>query len=494
MNDLASSSSLDASAPMRAALEASRRAFLAEGPPSAKVRRDRIDRLIAIMVDNADRLVETLREDYGHRSSVQSLFAEVLGPLPGLKDSRKHLEKWMKPERRSAGPLAFIGAKAWIEWQPLGVIGVISPWNFPTGLALQPMAQVFAAGNRGMLKLSELVPLTSELIRDACAKAFDPTELAVFTGGPDVGAAFSRLPFDHLLFTGATSVAAHVLHAAADNLVPVTLELGGKSPVVVGADADFAHVAERVCAGKSMNVGQLCLTPDYVLVPQGREEAMVAALTATFTRMFPRLLDNDDYGSIVNARHHARVVGLREDARARGARIIEINPANEDFSQQAAHKIPPTLVLGADDSMKILHEEIFGPLLPILPYRTIEDACAHINARPKPLAAYYFGADGPARRYFLERTYSGGVTLNDVVLHCATEDLPFGGVGASGMGYYHGRSGFEQFSHAKAVVDAPKWWSPNQLLGAPYGDRLRNGLQWMIGKERRDVAARLKRP
>ncbi|HKY93005.1 MAG TPA: coniferyl aldehyde dehydrogenase [Nevskiaceae bacterium] len=493
MNDLASPATLDASARMRAALDASRSAFLAEGPPSAKVRIDRIDRLIAIMVDNADRLVETLREDYGHRSSVQSVFAEVLGPLPGLKHSRKHLAEWMRPQRRPAGPLAFVGAKAWIEWQPLGVVGVISPWNFPTGLALQPMAQVFAAGNRGMLKLSELVPRTSDLIREACEKAFDPTELAVFTGGPDVGAAFSRLPFDHLLFTGATSVAAHVLHAAADNLVPVTLELGGKSPVVVGTDADLLKMATRVCVGKTMNAGQLCLTPDYLLVPAGREAATVEALTATFTRMFPRLVDNDDYGSIVNARHHARVVGLREDARAKGAQIIEINPANEDFSKQPAHKIPPTLVLGANDSMKILQEEIFGPLLPILPYQRIEDACGYINARPKPLAAYYFGADGPARRYFLARTYSGGVTLNDVVLHCATEDLPFGGVGASGMGYYHGRSGFEQFSHAKAVVDAPTWWSPNQLIGAPYGERLRKGLAWMLRSERKSVAARLGR-
>lgn len=493
MNDIGPSPALDVDARMRAALDACRASFLQDGPPSAKVREDRIDRLIAIMVDNAERLVETLRADYGHRSPVQSLFAEVLGPLPGLKDSRKNLAGWMKRQRVSAGPLKFIGAKAWIDWQPLGVVGVISPWNFPTGLALQPMAQVFAAGNRGMLKLSELVPATSELLREACEKSFDPTELSVFTGGPEVGAAFSRLPFDHLLFTGATSVASHVLRAAADNLVPVTLELGGKSPVIVAPDADLAHVADRVCAGKTMNVGQLCLTPDYLLVPEGREQAMVDALKTTFTRMYPTLLDNDDYSSIVNARHHARVTGLVEDARAKGATVIPVNPANEDFSKQPAHKIPPTLLLGTNDSMRIMHEEIFGPVLPILTYRRIEEACDYINARPKPLAAYYFGADGPARRWFLERTYSGGVTLNDVVLHCATEDLPFGGVGASGMGYYHGRSGFEQFSHARAVVDAPKWWSPNKLLAAPFSDRMRRGLAWAIDRERKDVAARLAR-
>jgi len=474
------------------ALNVQRAAFLKDGPPSAELRENRIDRLIKIMLTEADRMVEALRSDYGHRSKTQSYMSDVIGPLPSIKHTRKHLRSWMKPQRYSAGPLALFGGKAWVEWQPLGVVGVISPWNFPVGLAFAPTAQAFAAGNRVMLKVSEFVPATSELMRECVAREFDPAELVVITGGPEVGATFSGLPFDHLFFTGATSVGRHVQRAAAQNLVPVTLELGGKSPVVVAPQADPAFVAQRVMSGKAMNAGQLCLSPDYLLVPQGREPAMVDALVQATQRIFPSLLDNDDFSSVIARRHYERLQGYVEDARAKGARIVEINPAGEDFSWQKAHKMPPTLLLGVTDDMKIASEETFGPLLSIRSYRTIDDAIDYINAQPKPLAAYYFGPFDADCRRFVERTYSGGVTINDVVLHHSIEDMPFGGVGASGMGAYHGRHGFETFSHAKSIVSAPRRFSPMSLTAPPYGERMKKLLRWQIARETRAVLARLR--
>jgi coniferyl-aldehyde dehydrogenase len=478
---------------MRSVLDGQRRAFVENGPPSAAVRIDRIDRVIDLIVSNADELVDALVSDYGHRSRAQSTLSDVVGPLPGIKHTRKHVRSWMKPTRYRTGAIGLAGARAWIDWQPLGVIGVISPWNFPVGLTFDPVAQAFAAGNAVMVKLSEFVPETSELIRAEIAKRFDINELRAFTGGPEVGAEFGALPFDHILLTGSPGTGRHVQRAAADNLVPVTLELGGKSPVVISPEADLKVVADRIMVGKTMNAGQLCLSPDYVLIPDGKERDFVTQVRATVTRMFPRVLDNDDYTSIVNQRHFDRIHGLIDDARAKGAEIITINPAAEDFSAQAAHKIAPTLVLGTTKEMRVMQEEIFGPLLPVATYQSIEDAIEHINSGPKPLAAYYFGPDDDARQRFLGRTYSGGVTINDVTLHYTVAGMPFGGVGESGMGYYHGRSGFETFSHARGVMNAPPRFSMSAALAAPYTGVKRRGMRAMIALERQSVRRRLRK-
>lgn len=478
---------------MRALLGEQRRAFLEAGPPSAATRIDRIDRVIDLIVSNADALVDALVSDYGHRSRAQSTLSDVVGPLPAIKHTRKHVRSWMTPTRYSTGAMRLAGARAWVDWQPLGVIGVISPWNFPVGLTFDPVAQAFAAGNAVMVKLSEFVPETSELMRAEIVKRFDATELRAFTGGPDVGAEFGALSFDHILLTGSPGTGRHVQRAAADNLVPVTLELGGKSPVVISPDADLKVAADRIMVGKTMNAGQLCLSPDYVLISEGRERAFVEHVRAAVVRMFPRILDNDDYTSIVNERHFCRLQELIEDARAKGAEIITINSAAEDFSARATRKIAPTLVLGPTEDMRIMGEEIFGPVLPIATYQRIDDAIDHINAGPKPLAAYYFGPDDDARQRFLARTYSGGVTINDVTLHYTVAGMPFGGVGESGMGYYHGRSGFEAFSHARGVMKAPPRFSMSAALAAPYTGVKQRGMRAMIALERQSVRRRLRK-
>ncbi len=305
------------------------------------------------------------------------------------------------------------------------------------------------------------------------AGAFDATEIAVVTGGPQTGADFAGLPFDHLLFTGATSVARHVMRAASDNLVPVTLELGGKSPVVVGRSSDLQKTTDAIMTGKMLNAGQICLAPDYVFVPRERMDEFVASTERSVSKMYPTLLDNPDYTSVINQRHHERLTGYVEEARAAGARVVEINPAGEDFRQQPHHKIAPTLIVDPDDSLKVMQDEIFGPLLPVKGYEKVEETVNYINARPRPLGLYYFGTDAAEEREVLSRTTSGGVTVNDVVMHVAQEDLPFGGVGPSGMGAYHGEDGFRTFSHAKAVFTQSKV-NVAELAGLrpPYGEKM----------------------
>ncbi|MCZ6894979.1 MAG: aldehyde dehydrogenase family protein, partial [Gammaproteobacteria bacterium] len=345
-------------------LERQRTDYLQTGPVTVDVRVDRLERAVGLLKGYQDKLVEALNEDFGHRSAHQSLFTDVAASIGPLRHAQKHLGKWMKPEKRKVGPfpLNLLGAKARVKYQPLGVVGLISPWNFPVNLTFAPLAGVLAAGNRCMIKPSEFTPATSELMAQMFATAFDELEIAVVTGGPQTGADFSGLPFDHLLFTGATSIAKHVMRAAAENLVPVTLELGGKSPVVVGRTADIQQATDSIMMVKMMNAGQICLAPDYVFVPDDRVEEFVASSERSVARMFPTLLDNPDYTSVVNARHYDRLVGYIHDAKNRGAKVVEINPASEDFQQQAHHKIPPTLILDPDDSMQVMQDEIFGPV------------------------------------------------------------------------------------------------------------------------------------
>jgi len=438
-------------------LNRQKRAYIAEGEVSAAVRIDRLDRSVALLKKYGPRFCTAMAGDFGHRSIEQSKLTDVDASIGPLRQAKKHVKDWMKPEKRSAMfPLGLFGSRARIEYQPLGVVGCISPWNFPVQLTFAPLAGVFSAGNRTMIKPSEFTPQTSELMKEAFAEYFDIEEVAVFTGGPEVGSAFSSLPFDHLIFTGATSVARHVMRAAADNLVPLTLELGGKSPVVIGRSADMTLTAANVMAGKTMNAGQICLAPDYVFVPEERADEFVAAARASVEKMYPDLKDNPDYTSVINERHYDRITGYVTDARNKGAEIIEINPANEDFSQQQHHKIPPTLVMDPSDDMLIMQEEIFGPVMPIKRYKNINETLDYINAHDRPLGLYYFGQDKGEEHKVLTHTTSGGVTVNDVIMHVMQEDLPFGGVGPSGMGSYHGHDGFKTFSHAKAIYSQSK--------------------------------------
>lgn len=442
---------------LNATLSAQRTAFTAELPVSIDVRRDRLRRAIAMVSDNASGFCDALSEDFGHRSREQSMVTDIAASVAPLRHALKHVDRWSRREKRPVMfPLGLLGARAWVEYGPKGVVGVISPWNFPVNLVMGPLAGVFAAGNRAMVKTSEFTPRVAALFEEVSAKYFDPSELAFISGGPEVGKAFAELPFDHLIFTGATGIARHILHAAADNLVPVTLELGGKSPVIFGRDADIAKAAERVVIGKMLNAGQICLAPDYLLVPAEKEGEVVDALVASASALYPTVLANPDYTSVINDRHHQRLTDWIEDARAKGAEIVTVNPAGEDFGSSNSRKMPLTIVRGATDDMTVMREEIFGPVLPIRRYEAIDDAIGEVNRRDRPLALYYFGNDAGERRRVLDRTISGGVTLDDVIFHVSMEELPFGGIGPSGMGSYHGHDGFKTFSHARAVYRQSK--------------------------------------
>lgn len=479
---------------MQNILDRQKAAQLAEGPPSAETRIDRLDRAIGLLVDHADAITQALREDFGHRSVAASLFTDVAASIEPLKHAKRHVRTWMRRERRavSPAPLALLGARAWVDYLPKGTVGVISPWNFPFNLTFAPLAGVLAAGNRAMIKPSELTPRCSALMQRMIGTAFADTEIAVVTGGPEVGEAFSRLPFDHLLFTGATSVAKHIVRAAAENLVPVTLELGGKSPAIVGRDADLDLAARRLMFGKTLNAGQMCVAPDYALVPRDRVEAFVAALSRSAGVMFPRWWDNPDYTAIVNDRHHARLMGYLDNARAGGATVRMLVPA-ETATEHAVpvdvdagavvgrvdRRISPMAVLGADDTMDVMRDEIFGPILPVLPYDGIDDAIAYVNRHERPLSLYYFGNDVAEQERVLSRTVVGGVTINDTVMHLAMDDLPFGGIGASGSGAYHGKTGFLTFSHARPVYRQARF-DVTAMLRPPYGAAIKRLMRLKI--------------
>jgi coniferyl-aldehyde dehydrogenase len=416
-----------------------------------------------------------MNEDFGHRSEHQSMFTDIASSIGPLRHAQQHLKDWVKKDKRKVTPsiLALLGAKSWVEYQPLGVVGVISPWNFPVNLTFTPLAGILSAGNRCMIKPSEYTPATSAAMAVAFAEAFDEEEIAVVTGGPQTGSDFSGLAFDHLLFTGATSVAKHVMRAASANLVPVTLELGGKSPVIISSKAEMDTTTDALMAGKMLNAGQICLAPDYVFVPRERMGEFVDSSKRAVAKMFPTLLDNPDYTSVVNARHFERISGYVDEAKERGVEVVEINPANEDFRQQSAHKIPPTLLIDPPEDSAVMQEEIFGPVMPIKPYDTIDETVDYVNAHDRPLGLYYFGNDKQETEQVLNHTTSGGVTVNDVIMHIAQENLPFGGVGPSGMGAYHGEDGFRTFSHAKAVFKQATF-NPAEKLGLrpPYGEKL----------------------
>lgn len=459
-------------------LEAQRAAMLRDGPPTAIKRKQDLDALLELIRGYQDRLVKSVSEDFGNRSAHETLLAEVLGVIKPIKHARKNLKRWMKPARRPM-ELELLPARAEIQYQPLGVIGIMAPWNYPFYLTINPLIGALAAGNRVMLKPSELTPRTSQLIKDMLAEAFDETEVAVVLGGPEIAGAFSRLPFDHLLYTGSTSVGRKVMMAAAENLVPVTLELGGKSPAIVGLDYPLEHAASRIAFGKLLNAGQTCIAPDYCWVPEGKVDRFVDLVTEQASSMYPTLADNPDYTSIVADRHYARIQALIEDARNKGARVIEINPAGETVSNQ--RKIPPTLLLDVNDDMDVMEQEIFGPVLPIKPYSDLGQVIDYINAHPRPLALYHFTHDREARDRVLARTTAGGVCENDTLLHVMVEELPFGGVGPSGTGGYHGHYGFTRFSHAKSVFRQSRINGAG-LLNPPYGKLVDTMLKVMMGR------------
>ena len=447
----------DARTEMEAILRKQRAAHEQMRPEPLKLRRDRIERAIKLLKDHADDLCKVMGADFGNRSPTQSMMTDIVGTVNFGKYCLKHMDKWSRADKRHVQfPLGLLGAKAEVRYEPKGVIGILSPWNFPVNLSFGPLMQVFAAGNRAMIKPSEFTEKTSLLTKELVEEYFTQDECAVITGGPEVAAAFCELPFDHLVFTGSTPTGRKVMEAASKNLVPVTLELGGKSPVFMGESADFAKAGERVAMGKMMNAGQICLAPDYLYVPESKQDEAVHGVWQGTANMYPTLLENDDYASVVTDRHFDRLQSMVADARDKGAEVIEVNPGNEDFSNTNARKMPLTILKNVTDDMQAMQEEIFGPVLPVKTYGSMDEAIDYVNGRDRPLGLYYFGEDKAEQEKVLTKTISGGVTVNDVIFHVSMEDLPFGGVGPSGMGSYHGIEGFREFSHARAVYSQPK--------------------------------------
>ena len=429
--------------------------------PTAKERIERLARLKNVLVKYQDQIAEAISLDYGNRSTAETKIGELLTCLEQIKYYSKHLTEWMKPSKRHVSML-HQPAKAWVQYQPMGVIGIIAPWNYPLLLALSPLICALAAGNHAMIKVSSSSSHFGVVLKRALAEAFPEELVAVVNGGGEISDRFSHLAFDKLVFTGSTNVGKTVMKAAAENLVPVILELGGKSPVIVHESMNLKDVAERVVFGKLWNAGQTCVAPDYIFLPRGKTQAFIAEFKNVASSMYPSLLDNPDYTSIINDKQYQRVQGYLEDALAQGATRIEINPKHEQLN--SVRKIAPTLLTDIRPDMQIMQNEIFAPVLPILEYDQIDEVIEFINDRPRPLALYYFDFDDSRAEYVAQRTHSGHFGQNAVVTHVAQDDLPFGGVGASGMGRYHGPEGFFSLSNERSVMSIPKLFSLKYIL------------------------------
>lgn len=440
-----------------------------EPAPTVAQRRAHLDKLEAAIRRYQPQIIEAIDADFGGRSRYETVIADIFPLILSLQHTRKHLARWAKP-RSAPVHWAFQPASAEVIPQPLGVVGIISPWNYPIQLALSPLISALAAGNRALIKPSELTPRSSALLAQLVAETFAPEHVTVIQGGVDIAEAFGRLPFDHLIFTGSTRIGALVMRAAADNLTPVTLELGGKSPAIVHPDHPLEHAVDRILAGKMLNAGQTCIAPDYVLLGRGKAREFVEHARAIVARRYPTLLDNPDYTAVVNDRQYQRLTSWLQDAEAKGALLLPLNPA-EELLPAERRKLPLTLVLNPTEDMAVMQEELFGPILPLVEVDNIEAAIRYVNDHPRPLALYYFDRDKSRARELLGRTVAGDVTVNDTMLHIVQEELPFGGVGPAGMGAYHGKRGFDTFSHLKGVF----WQSRLNaagLMSPPYGKRL----------------------
>jgi coniferyl-aldehyde dehydrogenase len=461
--------------------ERQRAAFAREPMPDHATRMGWLRALQRSILSNEAAILAALDADFGGRSRHESTFIDVFAPLSSIRYAISHLRSWMTPQRRQVD-LFLIPSSAEVLAQPKGVVGIIAPWNYPFYLSLAPLAAALAAGNRVLLKPSETTPRCAELMRSMLARTFDEDLVAVLTGGPEVAQALVAMPLDHIFYTGSATGAKAVLRAAAEHLTPVTLELGGKSPAIVHENYAPERAAKRIAVGKFFNAGQTCVAPDYVLVQSGRRDALAAALQAELQRSYPQIAGNEDYTAIVDARHRQRLRDLVDDAVARGATIVQV-AGEQHAGGTEGRKMTPTLLLGVDDSMQVMQEEIFGPVLPLVAYERLEDAIAFVNRRPRPLALYYFDDDRARADRVLAQTISGGASINETALHVLDSDLPFGGIGASGTGAYHGKAGFDTFSHRKAVLRRGR---PNtaDLLVPPYGRLFERVMRYLIGSKR----------
>jgi coniferyl-aldehyde dehydrogenase len=468
---------------LEALVELQRSKFRAEGEVTYSTRIDRLKRLKALIVENKTEFAETTKREFGGARSYEfSLFSEFASKVEGIDYAMKHLKEWMKPEKRKTNkPMNFLGGKSQVRHFPKGVVGIISPWNLPFGLTVAPLTGALAAGNRAILKPSEFVPETAALFAEIIPKYFSEDEVAVVTGGADISQRFAELPFDHLLFTGSSNIGAKVMQSASKNLVPVTLELGGKSPVIIGRSAKLDLAGTRLTFGKLLNGGQLCLSPDYVVVPNELEEQLIARVVHEAQSMYPNITENEDYAGVINERHFARLQNYIDDAVAKGAKLTIVG-ADKTRVSKNNRRMPLHILQNVNEDMLVMHEEIFGPILPVMTYSDVAEVPDMIEPRRNPLAMYYFGKDKREQEYLLSHVQSGGVCINDITLHYVQEDLPFGGVGASGMGAYHGPEGFRSLSHARAIY-SQTMIDVLPIIGArpPFGEKFRKNISKILG-------------
>ena len=467
---------------MKETLELQKKAFIRHGPPTYDQRVDSLKRCIALIETHDDKIIEALNQDYKNRSHQEIRTSEIDQSIRNFNFTLKNLKKWMKPSKRSSSfGTDLMGAKTIMKPMPLGSVGVIAPWNFPIGMVFYPVASILAAGNRVMAKPSEFTPNTSEVIKEAVEKYFDKSEFAVFLGGPEVGAEFTALPLDHLLYTGSNNVAKKVLANTANNLVPTTLELGGKSPTIIAKDANLNLAAKRIMFVKTLNAGQICLSPDYIFLKKGLEEEFVKELKEIFKTFYPEGNEND-YTSMVNNHHFNRMKSYIDDAKSKGAEVINLGA----FDSEPKDTMSTKVLLNVDDSMEVMKNEIFGPLLPIMLYEDLSEVVDYINAHDHPLGLYFFGNRKSEQDYIINNTRSGGVTINDAMFHLMQSNLPFGGVGQSGYGYYFGYEGFLNFSNLRGIYYQTKSDAVLSVMRPPRGkafgifSKIMKKLSWII--------------
>mgnify|MGYP000447424651 FL=1 len=441
--------------------------FASNTYPSYQERINDLKTLKALIVNNQQAFIDAMSQDFGHRSAEDSRIGDILTTVMGINYTIKKLKSWMKPEKKHIGIL-FQPAKGEVVYQPKGVIGIIAPWNYPVFLAFGPLTAALAAGDTAMIKMSEYTPKTNSLLAKLITSAFPIEKVAVICGETDMATAFSKLTFDHLFFTGSTGVGKLVMKAAAENLVPVTLELGGKSPTIIDNDIDINTAVSRLILGKTLNSGQTCVAPDYIFCPQNKVEELTQAFQTYYQSMYPNAQENDDCTCIINDAQKARIDSLLANAKEQGAGII---PLLQESDNGQSRKMPLTLLTNVNDEMTVMQQEIFGPLLPIVGYKDVSEAIDYINSKPRPLALYICSFNKSFQQQVLLNTHAGGVCINDAAFHVAVDDLPFGGIGASGMGQYHGSEGFKTFSHGKSVFSRGKI-SLGSLLFPPFGNKI----------------------
>lgn len=451
---------------------AQQEAFRQNTYPDVDERVENLKRLKQALLKHKKSLAQALSEDFLHRSETDTLLADVMPTVQGINYAIKKLKSWVKTDKRHV-PLIFQPAQLRVEYQPLGVIGIIVPWNYPVFLSLGPLTAALAAGNRAMLKLSEFTPAANQVINNILSEAFAEDCVCVIQGEAEVAKQFSQLPFDHLMFTGSTQVGSLVMQEAAKNLTPVTLELGGKSPVIVADDVSVSFAVERILFGKCLNAGQTCVAPDYILCPEHKVAELIDELKRQFNRLYPKFEKNKDYTGIINTRQKERLESLCQQASEAGAEVIALQDGESE------HKIPLTLLLNAPDNTRVMQEEIFGPLMPIVSYRTEQEALDYVNQRPRPLALYLITHNKALENKTVKETHAGGMCVNDTAFHVAQEDAPFGGIGPSGMGHYHGKEGFLTFSKAKTILKKGKFNSAKTIF-PPYGIKVKSLLKFIL--------------